>query len=245
MSARQEKLKTRLFEVEFHDPGQWHFQGVNILDEWPQIRDEPMVVRKGYAQKYIGEFLPVVIKPDELIVGVPNQNSVGWGSVLPIYYTSEEGLQAARYELNECSVWGHHPPDWSMILRHGVAGVKDMILAKMREQYGRPTPDRMSLNNYKAMLVALDGLVAFALRYSDEAMNQATRCPTRCAATNCSPFPRTAGTSPWVRPPPFTRRSSRSGSPTAWSTAAANSSLSAAPINTCIRIMKRTSRKED
>ncbi len=177
MSARQGKLKTRLFEVEFHDPGQWHFQGVNILDEWPQIRDEPMVVRKGYAQKYIGEFLPVVIKPDELIVGVPNQNSVGWGSVLPIYYTSEEGLQAARYELNECSVWGHHPPDWSMILRHGVAGVKDMILAKMREQYGRPTPDRMSLNNYKAMLVALDGLVAFALRYSDEAMNQATRCP--------------------------------------------------------------------
>lgn len=176
MSARQEKLKTRLFEVEFHDPGVWHFQGVSILDAWPHITDEPMVVRKGYAQKYIGEFLPVEIKPDELIVGVPNQNSVGWGSVLPIYYTAEEGEQAARYELNECSVWGHHPPDWSMILKHGVVGVKRMIMDKMREQFASAEPDQMSLNNYKAMLVSLDGLTAFAARYGEEALNLATRC---------------------------------------------------------------------
>ncbi len=176
MTALQEKLKTRLFEVEYHDPGEWHFQNTNILDVWPHIADEPIVVRKGYAQKYIGDFLPVEIKADELIVGIPNQNSVGWGSVLPIYYTPEEGLQAARYELNECSVWGHHPPDWSMILKHGVLGVKRMIMDKMQEQYAKPEPDQMSLNNYKAMLVALDGLTSFAMRYAEAALNEATRC---------------------------------------------------------------------
>ncbi|MCD8352008.1 MAG: pyruvate formate lyase family protein, partial [Planctomycetaceae bacterium] len=202
MSTRQEKLKTRLFEIEFHHPGVWHFQGVSILDHWPHITDEPMVVRKGYAQKYIGEFLPLEIKADELIVGLPNQNSVGWGSVLPIYYTPEEGEQAARYELNECSVWGHHPPDWSMILKHGVVGVKRMILEKMEAQYRLRTPDQMSLNNYKAMLISLDGLTSFALRYAEEALQQATRCidPIRrqellTIARNCQSIPMNPATS--------------------------------------------------
>ena len=202
MTARREKLKTRLFEVEYHDPGVWHFQGVNILDEWPHIAGEPMVVRKGHAQRYIGEFLPVEIKPDELVVGIPNQNSVGWGSVIPVYYTREEGEQAARYELNECSVWGHHPPDWSMILKHGVVGVKRSILDKMAEQYALPKPDRMSLDNYKAMLISLDGLTAFAARYAAEALEQATRCqdPVRrsellAIARNCQNVPMNPATS--------------------------------------------------
>ena len=176
LSKKMEKLKTRLFEVEYKDPGVWHFKGVNILDAWPHIKGEPMVVRKGYAQKYIGEFLPVEIKADELIVGIPNQNSVGWGSVLPIYYTKEEGEQAARYELNECSVWGHHPPDWSMILKYGVRGVKLQIMDRMEQEYRKADPDQMSLDNLKSMLVALDGLTGFARRYGEEAVRQAALC---------------------------------------------------------------------
>lgn len=109
-SARMEALQKRLFEIEYQDPGVWHFQGESIFDRWPETRDEPLVVRKAYAQKYIGTYLPIKVKPAELLVGMPNQNSVGWGSVLPIYCSKEEGEQAARYELNECSVWGHHPP---------------------------------------------------------------------------------------------------------------------------------------
>jgi formate C-acetyltransferase len=175
LSARMEKLKTRLFEVEYHDPGVWHFKNVNILDQWPEIRDEPMVVRKGHAQKYIGEYLPVNIKPDELIVGNPNQNSVGWGSVLPRYYTEDEGEQAARYELNECSLWGHHPPDWSEILKHGVIGVKVKVKKKLMQQQASCNPDEVAMNNYRAMLVALDGLAAFARRYSHEAGYMASR----------------------------------------------------------------------
>lgn len=176
MTKRMESLKKRLFEVEFHDPGVWHFQDTNILDVWPEISSKPVVIRKAYAQKYMGEFLPAIIKPDELIVGVPNQNSVGWGSVLPIYYTEEEGLQASRYDLNECSVWGHHPPEWEKVLRVGVVGIKNEILDQIEFQSAQTPPDQMALDNLTAMLIALDGLVAFARRHGELALEMSSTC---------------------------------------------------------------------
>ena len=176
ISNRMEKLKKRLFDIEFHDPGTWHFQNTNILDEWPEIISEPVVVRKGYAQKYMGERLPAIIKDDELIVGNPNQTSVGWGTVMPIYYTEEEGEQAARYQLNEASVWGHHPPDWSRIIKIGTAGVKVQIMEEIRKQTALELPDEMVLNEYKAMLVALEGLEAFGRRHALAALNKAYTC---------------------------------------------------------------------
>ncbi len=140
--------------------------------------------------------MPVELKSDELIVGVPNQNSVGWGSILPIYYTEEEGQQAARYDLNECSVWGHHPPDWGRILEIGVVGVKQQILDKIDQEYQKTKVDPMSLNNWKAMLVSLDGLTAFAGRYAQAALELAMVCeePSRRAellqiSKNCQNVP--------------------------------------------------------
>ena len=173
MTNRMKALHKRLFEIEYQDPGVWHFQGVNILDEWPEITPEPVVVRKGYAQKYIGERLPAIIKPDELIVGIPNQNSVGWGSVIPKYYTEEEGVQAARCDLNECSVWGHHPPEWGKIPRVGVIGLKEEILGRLERELALDSPDEITVNNLRAMLVALDGMVAFARRHAELAMKMA------------------------------------------------------------------------
>ena len=202
VSPRMQRLKQRLFDIEYHDLGVWQFQGVNILDEWPHIRDEPMVVRKGYAQKYMGERLAVEIKPDELIVGNPNQNSVAWGSVLPKYFTDAEGEEAARYELNESSVWGHHPPDWSEILKYGVVGVKDKILARLEEERSKPEPDGTAINNFKAMLISLDGLGAFARRHGDEALEMAMACsdPVRRSELmaiyrNCQTVPMNPATS--------------------------------------------------
>lgn len=176
MSKRMEKIKKRLFEIEFHDPGTWHFQTSNILDEWPEIIDEPMVVRKGYAQKYMGERLPAIIKDDELIVGNPNQTSVGWGTVIPIYYTEEEGVQAARYLLNESSVWGHHPPDWGRFIQVGTTGVREQITEEINKQINSGQPDEMKLNEYKAMLVSLCGIEAFARRHAQSALDLAYAC---------------------------------------------------------------------
>ena len=98
LTPRLKRIKARLFEVEFHDPGTWHFKDVNILDGNERLAQEPMVVRKALAHAYICGHLPAIIKPDELIIGNPNQNSVGWGTVMPKYYTKDEGELAARVQ---------------------------------------------------------------------------------------------------------------------------------------------------
>lgn len=175
LTPRLEKLKDRLFNVEYHNPGVWHFQNVNILDITGNefMKDEPLVVRKAYAQQHICRYLPAQIKPDELIVGRPNQNSVGWGSVLPKYYTKDEGELAARYELDECSLWGHHPPAFDKILTQGVTGVKAEVEAALRAQLDSAEPDEMAVNEYRAMLISLDALVEFSHRHAAEALKQA------------------------------------------------------------------------
>lgn len=97
LSERLQKIKDRVFDVEFHEPNTWYFADVNILNE--ENKNEPLVVRKGLSSKFLGEALPVVIKPDELIVGNPNMNSVGFGSVVPQYATPKEEAYGAKYKL--------------------------------------------------------------------------------------------------------------------------------------------------
>ncbi len=166
LTSRLKKIQKRLFDVEYHDPGTWHFLDVNILDGNSELEKEPLVVRKAMAQKYMGEHLPAIIKDDELICGNPNQNSVGWGTIMPIYYTEEEGFQASRYMLNEASVWGHHPPKWWEIINDGVVSVRAKINAAAEVRKAAAEPNEEALTEYRAMLVALDGLVAFANRHA-------------------------------------------------------------------------------
>ncbi len=176
ITSRLNQLKDRLFEVEYNDPGIWHFKDVNILDGNEHLVSEPMVIRKAMAQAYMCRHLPAIIKPDELIVGNPNQNSVGWGTVIPKYYTEEEGQQAARYNLNEASVWGHHPPQWDKVINIGVKGIKKEINEAIDKQLRMMQPDENALNEYRAMLVALDGLVEFGQRHAQAALKEALEC---------------------------------------------------------------------
>lgn len=196
LSKKMELLKDRLFNIEFHDPGVWYFTDTNILKEMPWLISEPLVVRKAYAQKYMGEHLPATIKPDELIVGRGNQNSVGWGTVMPIYYTEKEGREAARHQLNEASVWGHHPPRWDKILALGIQGVAEEINQAIEKQLAQNDPDGIALMEYRAMLIALDGAAAFAKRHADAALKEACNCtdPVRRAelltiSKNCARVP--------------------------------------------------------
>lgn len=176
LTNRLKKIKDRLFNIEFHDPGVWHFKDVNIVKGNDELAKEPLVVRKAKAQEYMCLHLPAVIKPDELIVGNPNQNSVGWGTVMPIYYTEEEGEQAAGYELNEASVWGHHPPAWDKIIKQGAAGVKQEINEAVQRQLRSARPNMEALNEYRAMLTALDGLSEFGRRHARAALKEALAC---------------------------------------------------------------------
>ena len=168
LTKRLENIKKRLFEVEFKDPGVWHFQNTNIVTD--ENKSEPLVVRKGMASRYIGENLPAYIKDDELIVGNPNMNSVGFGTVLPIYATEEEEAEAAEYKMNEKSVWGHHPPQWEKVLHIGFKGIIKEIQDQIEDQLDSENPDQIAIDEYRAMLIAIEGVLSFARNHAEEAL---------------------------------------------------------------------------
>lgn len=168
LSERLQSIKNRVFDVEFHDPGTWYFKDTNIVT--PENEGEPLVVRKGMATRYMGENLPAYIKPDELIVGNPNMNSVGFGSVLPIYATEEESKWAEELKLNEKSVWGHHPPHWEKVLHVGFKGIIAEIEDALALQVASDTPDQEAIDEYRAMLVSIEGVLAFARRHAEAAL---------------------------------------------------------------------------
>ena len=174
LTTRLEKLKSRLYEKEYHDPGVWYFQDVNILDINPELKKETLVVRKAHAQAYVCEALPVKIKEDELITGNPNQNSVAWGFTFPVYFTKEESYVAEKHELSKCSVWGHHPPAWEKIINYGTSGVKKEIRKQLEMEKAGPEPDKSKLDEYKAMIISLEGLECYAERFALEARRLAS-----------------------------------------------------------------------
>ena len=173
MTPRLEKIKTRLFDKEFHDPGTWYFKDVNIVTD--ENKNEPLVVRKGMATRYMGEHLPAYIRPDELIVGNPNMNSVGFGTVLPVYATEEELATAAQYKMNANSVWGHHPPHWEKVLHIGFRGIIDEIQAELCKQCSSAEPDAKAVAEYRAMLQAIQGVLSFAQRHAEQALTDAAK----------------------------------------------------------------------
>lgn len=170
LTMKLQKIKNRIFDVEFKDPGSWYFKDVNIVTD--ENKDEPLVVRKGLATKYMGEHLPAYIKPDELIVGNPNMNSVGFGSVLPIYATDEETQKAAEYKLNEKSVWGHHPPHWDRVLKIGFKGIIEEIETAIEKQYATGEQDQEAIDEYRGMLAAIEGVLLFAKRHAAIALKE-------------------------------------------------------------------------
>jgi formate C-acetyltransferase len=172
LTPRLKSLQDRLFNVEYHETGFWHFQNTNIITD-DAIRREPLVVRKARAIRHICLNLPAIIKADELIVGNPNQNSVGWGTVLPVYCTEEESAEARRHGLDETSLWGHHPPEWNRVIEEGVIGIKSEIVEAIDREFRGAEPDAMALDEYRAMMICLDGLVEFARRHAEVALKTA------------------------------------------------------------------------
>ena len=82
--GRIESLKNRLYDVEFHTKKEWWGQNETILTS-EEIKQESIVIRKALGKEYVMRNMRIEIKPDELIVGIANMNSVGFGRVFPDY----------------------------------------------------------------------------------------------------------------------------------------------------------------
>lgn len=166
LTDRLQRLKKRLFEIDYYEKKEWHFKGVSIVTE--ENKTEPLIIRKALAVKYMAQQLPAIIKKDELIVGNPNMNSVGFGTIIPDYTTPEESAKAEKLLLDINSVWGHHPPGYEKIVTKGVSAIQSELDEKLRK-----TDSEETKSLYEAMKIALDALVIFARRHSRAAAQAA------------------------------------------------------------------------
>lgn len=161
--TRQEKLKKRMYEVEFYTKKEWWGEGLTILDN-EDICKEPLIVRKAYASRFVLENMPAELKPDELITGICRMSAISFGHTFPQYAFPEEIKEAAKYNLSPLSVWGHQPPDYETVLKEGLVGIR----ARIHEQMDKPEhQEKEQQDFYRAMLIALEGMRNYALRYRD------------------------------------------------------------------------------
>lgn len=174
LSPRLARIKDRLFNVEMVKKKEWWGKGTTVLDQ-PGILNEPLIIRKARAIEYVCRYLPAEIKPDELIVGMPNMASVGFGKVFPEYATPKEKADAAKSALNEMSVWGHHPVRYDRLLSEGLQGFRRDALRRLTELKQEKSPDQEKVDFYRACIITLNAVRDFARRYADLALQEALR----------------------------------------------------------------------
>ena len=161
--TRLEKLKKRMFEVEFYTKKEWWGEGLTILDN-EEIKKEPLVVRKALASKFVLENMPAELKPDELITGIARMSMIGFGHTYVEYALAEEMEEAAKINLSPLSVWGHQPPNYEKILKEGLLGLKKRI-GTYREKEENQDSEKQDL--YRAMQISLEAIQSFSLRYRE------------------------------------------------------------------------------
>lgn len=162
--TRMEKIKKRLFEVEYVTKKEWWGQNETILTG-EAVAKEPLVVRKALGVEHTMRYMPVEIKPDELIVGIATMAATGLGHEFPEYALPEEKEEALKSSFTVKSVWGHHPANYETVLRKGCAGIRRDIEEKVREECRKETPDQGKLDLYRAMEISLNAVKTLADRY--------------------------------------------------------------------------------
>jgi len=157
---RLQKLKTRLFE-EFYEKKEWWGDDLDIFDK-EGIAEKPLIIRKAMAFEKVCREVPIEIKEDELIVGIPTMSSVGFGHTFPKYETDEEAETFAKICLNRKSVWGHHPPYYPKVLSKGLSGIIKEVEEKLSKV---PEQDSETKNFYEAVLYTLNAAKELPRRY--------------------------------------------------------------------------------
>lgn len=163
---RTERLKKRLFEKDFYTKIEWWGQNETILTS-EEIKKEPLAIRRAYAVQHTLRCMPAKIKEDELIVGIANLTSCGFGREFPEYALPEEKEEAMKAALTVKQLGGLHPGDYAKVLRLGVKGIKDEIYAQIEKELQNEHPDEDKMIVWRSMSLSLDGVVSIANRYAD------------------------------------------------------------------------------
>ena len=132
----------------------------------------PLVKRKALAtSKQLAE-MPVRIRDYELIVGSMFQFNNITGLPFPRYWTDEEFQEAQEKFTHPFAIFGHFSPSYPLLLKHGVGGLRKIAEEKLAE--ARQKGIRVEQGDwYESVMMSLDGVSDFILRYRDLALAQA------------------------------------------------------------------------
>ena len=139
-------------------------EGLTVLNE--VTIKLPLVIRKALGIEKVLKEMPVKIEDHELIVGSAIQNSVGSNSPFPEYATQEEKDAAAGRYTGTLSVFGHFCPSYPKIFHLGVNGLQKQAEEKLAE-VRQNNEDTEKEAWYEAVIITLDALKSFILRYAD------------------------------------------------------------------------------
>lgn len=176
--TRQELIKERLWTKDFQTKKEWWGMEHTILTN-EEIKKEPLVVRKAYAIEYTTRYMPIAIRDYELIVGVPNTNSAGFGREFVDFTLPEEKEYALKTScMTYKQYWDSHPANYAKLLARGIVGIKEDIYEQMNKETEKVDEgiDTEKMELYRAMLIALDAVVEFAHRYSELCVKTAAEC---------------------------------------------------------------------
>ena len=173
VNDRIERIKQRLFNDDFMSKKEWWGENTTILDN-PEVVKKPLIVRKSLAVRYVAENMPIAVRDDELIVGIPTMASVGFGKCFPSYATEEEKELAQGSSYTEKSVFGHHPANYDKLLRLGLNGIRKEIFESIN-RFGAEISDE-TVELYASILISLEALRKLSDRYVQLLLEEAVQC---------------------------------------------------------------------
>src|SRR5699024_8055830 len=78
-------------------------------------------------------------------------------------------------KMNEKSVWGHHPPKWDEPMKVGFKGIIAEINDKLSVEMLSSSPDQAAIDEYRAMLISIEGVLSFAKRHALAALKDSSK----------------------------------------------------------------------
>jgi len=180
------RVKSLLDRLPLLTGGSFYTRRILWTESYRETEGQPQVIRQAKAFANLLNNIPIIIYPDELIVGahpkgIPSeednqrlkhaheywQGKNLWDRVF-LTQAERAAMQASVY--TSSSKTGHMTPDFDTVLKIGLRGIKENASRKMRN-LDLADPMRSKKAAFlKASMITLDAACIFAQRYADEAL---------------------------------------------------------------------------
>lgn len=182
-----ERVKSLLNNLPSVTGGYFYWRRILWTESYRNTEGQPQVIRQAKAFAHLLNNIPVIIYPDELIVGahpkgIPleeeyaqiekaNQYWIGKtiGDRVALTLTPAENVAIQSGVYTSSSKTGHLTPDFEKVLRFGLLGIKQQVDEKIRHLDMTDPMRSKKVAFLKASAITLESACNFAKRYADMA----------------------------------------------------------------------------